>query len=129
MSYAALNQLVVDRLQGLPSIAVVLNYEPTTIVDYPTCYVLLDRVELNDTVGGSERIYTLIARVLFRWVDNEQAEIELMPLVDALPGVIDGATSGWDEIRVKEISAVFVSIGGVMYRALDCYVTAKETDC
>lgn len=129
MSYAALNAEVVSRLRASPLLARVLDFEPTTILDSPTCYVLLDRVDRERIGGGGMVTYGVIARVCIRWSDNEQAEQEVIPLADALPDIVGATFAPFTSVFVKEITAVFVVIGGVTYRALDCYITAKEHMC
>ena len=108
-----------------PLIPVILDYEPTALVEYPTMYTLLENAEFPTTAGGVQsRRYRLLHRLCFQWIDNEQAERDLAPYVDAVPesvltdpslgGVI---TSGLAHITRGD--GVFVSIGGALYRAID----------
>lgn len=109
-----------------PAIPVILRYEPTAIHQTPTLYSLLDTAPRERQGQILATRYRVLNRLVFRWQDNEQAEEEMIPYVDALPGAIDsnpqlgGAiTSGI--ATANDIEAVFVSIGGTVYRALDVY--------
>ena len=114
-----------------PPIAVLLDYEPTAIHTTPTLYSLLDTVT-RERAGQVVAVrYRILNRLVFRWQDNEQAERELIPYVNAVAMVLDtdphmdGAMAS-GMASINQIDAVFVSIGGTVYRTLDIYVDALE---
>jgi hypothetical protein len=109
----------------------VLPFEPSAIHDTPTTYTLLDRVDRSISGHVLTRRYRILNRTVFQWVDVEQAELELMPYIDTIPETIeaDPQLSGIIQsgfLTVPEVMAVFVSIGGTLYRALDVYVEAPD---
>lgn len=117
----------VDGLERAP----LLMYEPTSIQQTPTLYTLLDRVDRSTSGQVQASLYRILNRIVFQWVDNEKAEEELMPYVDSVPLAVEAdpqlggiISSGF--AKMPEVVAVFVSIGGTLYRALDCY--AEVTD-
>jgi hypothetical protein len=70
-------------------------------------------------------------RLIFRWQDNERAEQELIPYVDSLPAAIHadrylGGVLHSGEASIESVEGVFVTIGGVLYRALDFHATVLE---
>jgi hypothetical protein len=72
------------------------------------------------------RKFRILHRLLVPWQDNEQAEIQIMPFVDSIVDALDAdptlggvITSGYAQIT--DIEALWVTIGGVEYRALDFY--------
>jgi hypothetical protein len=128
MSYSTVLDGLHARLAVVNGIALILKYEPTSVQAFPTLYSLLDTVERSQQGQLTIMRYTVLHRLLFRWTDNAQAEVELIPYVNSVPAVIDadptlggvlgtGTTSGY--ARVTSINAVFVVIGQTLYRALD----------
>jgi hypothetical protein len=114
-----------------PPIPVLLRYEPTAIHQTPTLYSLLDTVNRQRQGQIRAATYRVLNRLVFRWQDNEQAEEELIPYVDAIANAIDSdahLSGALDSglATVNDMEAVFVSIGGVIYRALDIYVDVLE---
>jgi hypothetical protein len=109
-----------------PPIPVLLRYEPTAIHQTPTLYSLLDSVDRQRQGQINATRYRVLNRLVVRWQDNEHAEEELIPYVDALAAAIDsdahlGGAISSGIATVNNMEAVFVSIGGVIYRALDIY--------
>lgn len=133
MSYTTCRAALTEVLKGVqPRIPVILAYEPTQLQDFPTLYTLFASAErAADSPGIIAMRYRLIARLCFRWQDNEGAELETEPYINALPAVID-ANAGLGGVlnsglaKVPTIQGVFVSIGGTVYRALDFTVDILE---
>ena len=126
-SYEAILEGIVDRLNTIGSIAVLLDYEPTAIQDTPLVYMLLDRTEREKSGQLTAMRYRVLCRLCVPWMDNEEAERELIPFVNSIPAAIDAdPTLGGRVTRgrayVSEQVGVFVSIGGTLYRALDTFV-------
>jgi hypothetical protein len=117
----------VPELAGHP----ILDYEPTSIQDSPTLYMLLDRAPRQQHGQVTAQHYVVLCRLVLRWLDNERAEQLLVPFVNALPAAIDadkqlgGALQNGVAV-VEDMRAVFVTIGGTLYRALDVYVDVLE---
>lgn len=130
----------VSGLNGKP----ILDYEPTSIQDFPTLYTLLDEFDRGADGGRAAAgqvvmmRYRILHRLCFRWQDNQQAEQELIPFVNSVPAAVDadpqlgnrlrGNGAGYigGMARIAECKATFVSIGGVVYRALDFYSDVYE---
>jgi len=75
--------------------------------------------------------YRILHRVAIRWQDNEQAELEAIPLVDAIPAAVEAdpqlggrIITGWAE--VDECQPGWATIAGAEYRLLDFYSTVIE---
>jgi hypothetical protein len=132
MSYRAVLDGLHTVFEGVnPAIPVLLRYEPTAIHQTPTLYSLLDTVNRQRQGQIRAATYRVLNRLVFRWQDNEQAEEELIPYVDAIANAIDSdahLSGALDSglATVNDMEAVFVSIGGVIYRALDIYVDVLE---
>lgn len=117
----------VEGLERAP----LLTYEPTSIQATPTLYTLLDRVDRGIAGQVQTASYRILNRILFQWVDNERAEEELMPYVDSVPIAVEadpqlGGVISSGIAKAPEVVAVFVSIGGTLYRALDVYVEVTD---
>lgn len=131
MSYATILAGLHTRLATVAGLNAVLDYVPTAVVDPPILYSLLERVEIVRSGQVRTVRYRILHRVVIRWQDNEQAELEASPFVDAIPLAVeadmwlDGAlTSGIGQIN--ECSSGFATIGEVEYRVLDFYSTVVE---
>ncbi len=125
MSYTEIRAALHDLLKVVqPRIAVVLAYEPAQLHDFPTLYTIFSDAELSLLPGLTRFEYRFIARLCFRWQDNEGAELEIEPYINAIPAafdphlMLDGVLKS-GQARVTGMSGVFVSIGGTVYRAVD----------
>ena len=133
MSYATVLAGMTERLQTLTGLKAVLEYVPTTIQTTPLAYSLLESVDIRQSAQVTTREYRILHRIVFAWVDNEGAELELIPYVDSVPAAVKAdphlggrIVSGYAEIN--DIQGGWVTIGSVEYRVLDCYshVVVKE---
>jgi hypothetical protein len=116
---------------GGGAIVEVLDYAPTAIHDVPMIYTLLENVEYSESGQVKTQRYRIQHRLLVRWQDNEQAEIEAQPYVDSIPAAVRAdphlggrLTSGYAQIT--ECQAGWVTIAGVEYRSLDFISTVVE---
>lgn len=130
-SYTTIVAGLHERFATITGIAVILDYEPKTIHATPTLYTLLDSFNPEQRGQIKLRRYRILHRLVFKWLDNEQAEQELMPFVDSVPASVRAdphlggrITSG--VAVIEEGFAVFVVIGGTMYRALDFYSSVLD---
>jgi hypothetical protein len=122
---------LVEVIEGMNGIAAVHDYEPTSIGNTPTAYLLLDGAERVSKGGISAFRYSILLRVVFNWIDNEQAEREVMQFVNPVTVAIERGASLNGALThgmagVTRVQAVFVVIGGVLYRALDFYLGVLE---
>lgn len=131
MSYVTSKAALIIVLAGVTGVAQVLGYEPSSIQQTPMIYVLLDR--FDRTVAGqmTSMKYRLVCRVVVPWQDNEQAEIQLDPFVNRVAAAIDANPSLSGTItggvtKTVEGEAVFVTVGGTLYRALDVFVELPD---
>jgi len=120
----------VDNLRG------VLLGEPTGDMDLPClygAYESFDRPLRNSpparNTTGMHHIFA--CRLVIRWVDNAQAEMQLITLVDAIPAAIDadlhlgGRLNAGAAYCPAGITG-FADIGGVRYRVVDYAVHCLE---
>ena len=96
-------------------------------------YSILDSVEVSKGGQVTTRRFRILHRLLVPWQDNEQAEVQIMPFVDSVVDAIDAdPTLGGVLVKglaqITDIEALWVTIAGVEYRALDFYslVVDKE---
>ena len=135
MSYGAVIRGLVEVLEGVPGVSLVLDHEPSAIsVDAgPVGYLLFDKGSQRVQGGVKVANYRILFRLCFAWQDSETAEQTLIPYVDSVPnallanvqlnGTIPSGICAPDETE-DAIQGVFVTIGGVQYRALDYYIKA-----
>lgn len=134
-------QLIVSglhtRFATVSGIAQILDYEPLTVHEPPILYSLFDRLENTFDDGGVTfarpfarkliaQKYRVLHRLVLRWVDVAQSEMELQPFVDALTAAVEadttlGGVTQRDLAHIVEAQGVFVTIGGNVFRCLDCY--------
>lgn len=126
MSYSTVLTGLHVRFATVAGIANLLMYEPTAIHDLPTLYSLFQDVSI--TRSGQIRAvhYRTLHRLLLRWQDFEQAELEVIPFVDSIPLSVEAdphlggvIVSGFAEIN--ECKAGWTEIGSTTYRSLDFY--------
>jgi hypothetical protein len=124
MSYATILTGLHVRFATVTGITNLLKYEPTAIGDLPTLYSIIQDVSI--TRSGQVRAvhYRILHRMLFRWQDVEQAELEVIPFVDSIPLAVEAdphlggvIVSGFAEIN--EMKAGWTEIAGTTYRSLD----------
>lgn len=135
MSYTAVLRGLAEVLEGVPGVALVLDYEPTAINTTPTGYLLFDKGSAKLHGGLLVSTYRVLFRLCIAWQDNQFSEQQLQPFVDSVVTAIasnvqlNGAiTNGIAMIDDTEdaIQGVFVTINGVQYRALDFYIKAVD---
>lgn len=131
MAYPDIVAGLVEVLEGVSGLAAVLDYEPTSVGVLPTAYVLLDGAERVSKGGVSAFRYSILCRVVFNWIDNEQAEREVMQFVNPVTVAIERGASLNGALThgmagVSRVQAVFVVINSVVWRALDFYISVLE---
>ena len=131
VTWPQIKAALLRRLRPLFAAGHVFGYEPT-MIDPPCCYTLLDSWEHSQQGQMTINRYRVLARVCIRWQDFEQAELELDPYPGRMADAIDadrhlGFTGGGaPHASVTGGPAVFVTIGGVVYRALDVSIDVLE---
>ncbi|HPL30956.1 MAG TPA: hypothetical protein PLG21_23165 [Anaerolineae bacterium] len=131
MSYATILAGLHTRLATVAGLNAVLDYVPTAVHEPPIIYSFLERATVTRSGQIRTVTYRILHRVVIRWQDNEQAELEASPFVTSIPLAIEadphlgGAlTSGY--AGVSECVSGFAEIGEVTYRILDFYSTVVE---
>lgn len=126
MSYQDIVEGLQERFETVSGLEAVLAYVPTSIGSTPMMYLLLDSATTERSGQVLAIRYRVLARLAVLWQDNEQAELEVMPLVDAIIGAVEAdphlgsaLTSGY--ARINEVEAGWDEIGGVTYRVVDFY--------
>lgn len=131
MSYATVLAGLNARLATVAGLNAVLDYVPTSVHEPPILYSRLERVTITRSGQVRATTYRILHRVVIRWQDNEQAEVEASPFVNSVPLAVEadphlggGLVSGYAEI--SECESGFAEIGEVTYRVLDFYSTVVE---
>lgn len=125
-------------LLGIDGINAVILGEPTSVQEPPAIYVAyqsFDRPLRNSPPARnlSGMAHTFALRLVITWVDNAEAERELLSLIDAIPDAIDadprldGALTG-GVARIESGLTGFATIAGTLYRIVDftCEVLEKR---
>lgn len=125
MSLVIVRNAVQARLQTVAGVNRVLKYIPTSVQDPPLVYLWLDDsddVSKGQIFGDRWRI---MARLVIAWQDNEQAEEETAPLVDAILSALRAdrhlgvAGAGAPLLESVDCEAGWVTIAGAEYRVID----------
>lgn len=114
-----------ERLQTLDGLSPILDYEPAS-VEPPMIYSLLDEVGRPMTGALVARRYRFLHRLVVLWIDNREAEQQLLSYANQIAAAIDAdpylggrITSGG--ARIVDQQAGFTRINNVLYRILDSY--------
>lgn len=115
-----------ERLATVPGITRCLDYEPSAVQQPPLIYSLLDSFERSQAGQVTAMRYRILHRLVIAWVDTARAEQQLASFVNAIPAAIDADPQLGGRIpsglaRIADAQAVWVTIGGTVYRCLDCY--------
>jgi len=125
-SYQDIVEGLQDCLETVATLEAVLAYVPTSVGSTPMVYLLLD----SATTARSGQVlairYRVLARLVVLWQDNEQAELEVMPLVSSIIDAVEadphlGGALKAGYAQIDEIDAGWDEIGGVTYRVVDFY--------
>lgn len=115
--------------RSIDGIRSVMLGEPSGDMDLPgvfTAYTSFERVLRNNppanNLTGMEHSFT--TWLVIRWVDNAQAEMQLLTLLDAIPNAIDADPRLGNRLtgglaRVSTGQAGYATIGGVLYRVVN----------
>jgi hypothetical protein len=129
MSYADVVEGLVTQLKAeLTGLVSVLPYEPTGINDVPMMYLLFDGADVSHASQVVTVLAEITARLIVRWQDNEEAEKEVFPYIDdVIDAVREDAHLGGYAMGawVTRIEGAWVTIGQVVYRAIDFTVRVK----
>ena len=133
MSYATAIAALTTAFEAT-SVNYVLDYEPTAIHDAPMLYLLLDGFERDTTVQPVRYTYRVLATLVIRWQDNEQAEKELLTLVNEVADALDadiglGGALGGGVALVTGGDAGYATISGTIYRVVEYVVEVTEISC
>jgi hypothetical protein len=135
--YEEITRGLIEVLEGVPGIKSVIDHEPKQVDVTPAGYLLMDRGS-SKIKGGLQIDETrMLFRVLVAWQENEYAEQQMRLMRDAVPaalfsdmgmtlgGRITNGIASLDDAE-DAIQAVFVLVGGVLFRALDFYIKVVD---
>jgi hypothetical protein len=125
-TYAQIIEGLHERFATVAGIAQILAYEPPSIDAFPTLYSLLDGVQYSNAGQVDPTRYSILHRLVFQWVEQKQAELELMPFVASIPAAVHadkylGGRLNKGNAIIERCQGTFVTIGGVLFRCLDFY--------
>lgn len=131
MSYLTIVEGLHERLLTVTALKAVLDYVPTSVQDTPILWSALASMKITRHGQIVAATYRILHRVAIQWQDNEEAELEAIPLVDSIPAAVQAdphlggrLVSGLAEIN--ECEPGWAEIDGVEYRLLDFYSTVVE---
>ena len=131
MSYATVLAGLHARLATVPGLNAVLDYIPTSVHEPPILYSRLERGSITLSGQLQATTYRILHRVVIRWQDNEQAEIEANAFMASVPAAVNadpwlGGTLTSGSAYILEWDSGFAEIGEITYRVLDFYSTVVE---
>jgi len=133
MSYTAVVAGLVERFVTVSGLDAnkVLDYEPTSIQDTPTLYMILDEATRTQNGQVTAFTYRVRARLCIKWQDNQYAEQELAAYINSIPAAIDADPQLGHRItagmaQVVELIGEYISIGGVLYRVMNYFIEVKD---
>jgi len=131
MSYLTVVAGMHARLATVTALKAVLDYVPTSVQDSPVLWSCLAGMKIERRGQIVAVTYRILHRVAIQWQDNEQAEMEAIPLVDAIPAAVEAdphlgglLVSGFAEIN--ECDPGWATIGDKEWRILDFFSTVVE---
>lgn len=137
MSALTIWQGLEERLRTVEGLQNVLLGEPSTVHEFPAVYAAYESFEhpLRNAPPARNLVgfdHTFGLRLVIRWVDNPQAEMQLLTLLDAIPLAVDADPKLGGRVRggmayVSDGAAGFAEVGGVKHRVVDytCRVLEK----
>lgn len=137
MSAVTVWQGLEERLRTVDGLQNVMLGEPQSVHDFPAVYGAYESFThpLKSTpparnLVGFDHLFML--RLVIRWVDNPQAEMQLLTLLTAIPLAIDadpklGGRLLGGMANISDGAAGFADVGGVKHRVVDytCHVLEK----
>lgn len=131
MSYATIIAGLKTAVETVSGIKETLEYEPQAVQVSPLAYIMLDSYERTQHGQVTAMRYRILVRVCIKWQANKEAELELVGLaasvataVDADPQLGGAVSSGI--AQSPDGRAVWVTIAGTLYRALDVFVSVLD---
>jgi hypothetical protein len=132
MSALTCYQGLEERFRTVTGLRSVVLGEPTGDLDLPglyTAYIGFDRTLGRDQMTVME--HRFMHRLIIRWQDNAQAEMQLLTLLNAIPASVEldiqlGGRLLQGIARITDGDAGFVTIGGVKYRCVDYTTLVTE---
>mgnify|MGYP007132424400 FL=1 len=124
-------------MRTIDGLQTILLGEPQSVHNFPAlygAYIEIDPVLRNTPPAKNQIGFThkFILRLVIQWVHNEQAEMQLLSLVDAIPLAIDADPKLGGRLRggmatITIGSGGFAPIGDVVHRVVDytCQVLEK----
>ena len=136
MSALTCYQGIAAAFRGVEGLRGLMLGEPTGDMDLPCLYIAYASFErpLRNSpparnLTGMRHIFA--ARLVIQWVDNSQAEMQLITLLDQIPAALDldphlsGLMHSGAAYCDTGVTG-FASIGGVLYRIVDYQITVLE---
>lgn len=136
MSALSVYQGLEERFRTVDGLRAVMLGEPTGDMDLPgmyTAYESFERPLRNSpparNLTGMEHVF--VHRLILRWQDFQQAEMQLLLFIDAVPDAIDrdphlGGRLTRGVAAISRGVTGFVTIGGTKYRVIDFTSTVIE---
>jgi hypothetical protein len=115
-----------DRLETISGLTVLIG-APTSVHALPAIYTILDGITWEQYGRTLAPRYRLLHRVVVRWQDNAQAEVELAEFANSIKAAIeadhhlDGLLGDSAGVEIRNADADWIEIGGTLYRCLDIY--------
>jgi hypothetical protein len=135
MSLTAIMAATVTAFEAVTGVHYVLDYEPKAVHDTPMVYLLLDDFDRDQAPDGIiQTDWRLLATLVLRWQDNEQAEQDLVSLVDSCAAALDADPTLGDILNggyalLSGGDAGYIEASGTKYRIVSFTVEVTEIAC
>src|SRR5262245_33375593 len=136
MSALVVYQGLEERFRTIDGLRGITLGEPTGDLDLPNLYLAYQQFDRPIRSAPPARNVSVMnhlfaARLVIRWVDNGQAEMQLLTLLDAIPDALDADPRLGGRLRdgyayCSDGIAGFADIGDVRYRIVDYLIHAKD---
>lgn len=114
-----------ERFRTIAGLTNILLGEPTAIHDTPALYTALVRFDRSQDGQVTAMRYIFTHRLIIRWQDGAQAEMQLLTLINAIAASLDTspATLGGRIVaglaKMTAGDAGYMPIGDTLYRICD----------
>lgn len=132
MSALTVYQGLEERFRTVHGLQNTILGEPTAAHTLPCLYTALEHFERTQSGQVTAMHYFFTHRLVIAWQDNEQAEMQLLTLLNLIPAALDqdaqlGQRLPMGFAKITDGVAGFQEIGGTKYRIVDytCNVLEK----
>lgn len=124
MSALIVYQGLEERFRTIPGLQNIILGEPTALHELPCLYTAFYRFERTQHGQITGMRYYFVHRLLLRWQDFPQAEMQLITMLNLIPAAIDADQKLGGRLpdglaSITDGTTGFITIGETKYRIVD----------